>query len=435
MKKIIFSLLLTSFISFAFAQDMKKAQKYLADKQLDKAKTEVDGILAKEPSNGEALYLKAKVYEAIDSSAQYKSLVTGSALDEAFTSVKKALDDTTNVKVTLMAATDKYSALINLYSAYYAQGAKSFNDAAAAGSKAGYEDAMNQFIKANEVGKYILKKNYAKMGDVDTTLVLNIGKAALNAKKDEAAMTYFSMLANANINGTSEGNNAGFQIPYQWLTLHYKEAKDEANMKKYADQGRKLFPGDEYYTLVEMDYYREKKNSPALFSKYDELVGKYPDSLSYHFNYANDIFGYLYNSDEGTVVANKEGLLKTLGDQVEAAYKINPNDVNNNWLYAQYYYNLGIELRDSANKVKGPKPDDVKRKADINAQSKVNFNKAVPYGEKALTTLETDHKKSDKSRYKSITDLMQKIYQSSNQNDKVKVYQDKYDTADTKFAN
>ncbi len=435
MKKIIISLLLTCFISFAFAQDMKKAQKYLADKQLDKAKTEIDALVAKEPSSGEANYLKAKIYEEIDTSKQFKALVTGNALDEAFTSVKKVLDDSTNVKATLMIAQDKYAGLINLYSGYYGQAAQSFNDAAASGNKAGYEDAMNKFMKANEVGKYIGKKNIAKIPDIDTTLVLNIGKAALNAKKDDIAMAYFTKLASANINGTSDGNNAGFQIPYQWLTLHYKEAKDEPNMMKYSDLGKKLFPTEDYFTLVEMDYYREKKNQPALFAKYDELVGKHPDSLSYHFNYANDIFGYLYNSDQGVVVTNKEALIKTLGGQVESAYKINPNDVNNNWLYAQYFYNLGIETRDSANKVKGPKPEDVKRKADLNAESKVNFNKAVPYGEKALATLEADHKKSDKSRYKSITDLMQKIYQSMNQNDKVKAYQEKYDTADAKFAN
>ena len=30
---------------------------------------------------------------------------------------------------------------------------------------------------------------------------------------------------------------------------------------------------------------------------------------------------------------------------------------------------------------------------------------------------------------------MQKIYQSLNQNDKVKIYQDKYDGADAKFVN
>ncbi|MEO6219062.1 MAG: hypothetical protein ABIO81_01445, partial [Ginsengibacter sp.] len=271
MKKIIFSLLLTLFISFAFSQDMKKAQKYLTDKQLDKAKSEIDGLIAKEPSNGEANYLKAKIYGEIAAADTTGTSGQGDLKDAAFEAVKKALDDTSNAKVTLMSAQDQYKALFNLYTGYYEAGAKAFNTAATSGTKEGYEGAMNLFIKANDVGQYIAKKNYAQIGKVDTTLVLNIGKAALNAKKEEATMMYFTQLADANINGTSEGNTAGFQIPYQWLTLHYKDAKDEANMIKYADLGRKLFPDDTYFTLVEMDYYREKKNSPGLFKKYDEL--------------------------------------------------------------------------------------------------------------------------------------------------------------------
>ena len=156
----------------------------------------------------------------------------------------------------------------------------------------------------------------------------------------------------------------------------------------------------------------------------------------YHFNYANDIFGYLYNGDAGVVVNDKEGIDKNIRESsLRKHMQLNSSNVVTNWLYAQYYYNKGIDTRDSALKIKGPKPDDVKRKADLTAESKANFNKAIPYGDKALSSLEAAYKKSDKSRYKSIADLMQKIYQSLNQNDKVKLYQDKYDAADAKFVN
>ena len=154
----------------------------------------------------------------------------------------------------------------------------------------------------------------------------------------------------------------------------------------------------------------------------------------YHFNYANDIFGYIYNGDEAAAVNNRDSLLKTMGAQIEKAHSIDPQNVVTNWLYSQYYYNGGIDIRDEALKIKSTKPDDVKKKADLNAQAKESFNKAIPFAEKALNTLEATHKKSEKSRYKSIVDLMQKIYQSLNQNDKVKLYQDKYDAADAKFV-
>ena len=437
MKKLIFSLLCMCLVTLIHAQDLKKANSYLDSKQLDKAKTEIDGFLAKNPNDGPGNYLKAKIYEAIAASDQYKSLVTGDPRDEAFDAVKKAVADSADMKLKLQVMKDQYSPIFNLYTGYYEEAANAFNAAASSGNKAGFSDAMNLFIKADNVGRYISENKWSNIADVDTTLVLNIAKAALNAGNNDVAQKYFTELADAHINGTKAGGdaNSAFILPYQWLVLHYKDAKDEANMMKYAKLGKQLFPESDYFDLVLIDYYRDQKNNDALFSKYNELVTERPDSLMYHFNYANDIFGYLYNGDEGVVVKNKDSLLHILGDQIEKAHAINPNNVVTNWLYAQYFYNQGVDTRDSALKVKGTKPEDVKRKADLNAAAKDDFTKSIPYADKAITTLEQDgYKKSDKSRYKSIVNLMQKIYQSLNDNAKVKEYQDKYDAADTKFV-
>ena len=437
MKRLFFTLLLTGFVTMIIAQDLKKAKSYVEKKQLDLAKTEIDAYVTKTPDDLEGYYYKAKIYQLIADSAQFKSLIPGDARQEAFEAFSKAMADTTNAKITLIALKDKYSPIFNLYTGYYESAANAFNAAAQATDKAGFLNAMDLFIKANNIGQYIARNKWSNIPPIDTTLVLNIGKAALNAGKTDSAKVYFLKIADAGISGTKDGgaNNAAFELPYQWLTLHYKEAKDEANMMKYADLGKKFFPNQDYFDLVLIDYYREKKDHPALFAKYEELITKHPDSLGYHFNYANDIFGYLYNADAGVTVTNKEALSKTLGEQVEKAHSLNPENVLTNWLYAQYYYNKGIDTRDTALKVKGTKPEDVKKKAELNAAAKENFNKAVPFAEKALSTLEASSKKSDKSRYKSIVDLMQKIYQSLNQNDKVKLYQDKYDAADGKFLN
>ena len=439
MKKIVLPVLLTFVITLTFGQDLKKAKSFLEDKQLDKAKTQIDGYLAKKPDDAEGNYIKSKIYESIasDSTNQYKSLVTGDARAEAVEAFKKAVADSNDLKLKLLVMKDNYQPIFDVYQGYYADAAKAFNDAANAQSKPGFVTAMTLFIKANNAGQYIASNKWANIGQVDTTLVLNIGKAALNAGKeyDDTAVVYFSKLADASIKGMSSGNEAGYEIPYQWLTLHYKDAKDEANMLKYAALGKQLFPKEGYFNFVLMDYFRDKKDFPNLFKQYDELVTKSPDSIHYHFSYANEIFGYLYNSDEGVVVNDKENLLKTLKSELDKAIALDPNDVNTNWLYAQYYYNLGVSDRDEALKIKGTKPEDVKKKADINAQAKTNFTTAVPYGEKAISQLEAGNKKSDRSKYKSINNLMQNIYQSLEQKDKLKIYQDKYDQAETKFVN
>ncbi len=437
MKHLFLSLLFGGAVTIAFSQDLKKVKSDLDSKQLDKAKTEIDAYVAKSPTDAEGLYYKAKVYQLLAAQANYKPVDGVEDGQVALDAFKKAWGDGKDSKIQLIAIKDSYSPVFNLYTGYYQAGADAFNAAAGSGSKAGFEDAMNNFINADNMGRYIYDNKWSKIAEVDTTLVLNIGKAALNAGKNDVALTYFKKLADANITGVKDGGegNSAYILPYQWLTLHYKDQKDEANMIKYDELGKKLFPKSDYFDLVMIDYYRDKKDNDALFAKYNQLVSEHPDSLMYHFNYANDVFGYLYNGDEGVVVKNKDSLMKVLGTEVEKAHSLNPNDVVTNWLYAQYYYNQGIDLRGTALKIKSPKPDDVKKKADLDASAKENFNKAIPYGEKALSTLEMTNKKSDKSRYKSIADLMQKIYESLNQNDKVKIYQDKYDAADAKFIN
>ena len=102
--------------------------------------------------------------------------------------------------------------------------------------------------------------------------------------------------------------------------------------------------------------------------------------------------------------------------------------MNSNWLYSQVFYNQGIDTRDSALKVK-----DATAKLNLNNEAKDDWNKAIPYATKALDMLDANGKKSDKSRYKSIVNLMQNIYQSLGDNVNLKKYQDMYDAADKKF--
>ena len=65
MKRLLFTLLFTCFVTMIFAQDLKTAKSYLDKQQLDKAKTEIDAFVAKSPSDPEGNYMKAKIYEKI----------------------------------------------------------------------------------------------------------------------------------------------------------------------------------------------------------------------------------------------------------------------------------------------------------------------------------------------------------------------------------
>ena len=388
MKKAFLPILFICLVSTGFGQTLKKANSYFADRNIEKAKSEIDAYLAKKPTDSEAIYLKSKIYGIIADSAAIRNLVSGDARMQAVEAFKQAYADSNNVKLKLEIMKDNFSPIFGAYAGYYADAAEAFNQAASSQDKAGFVKSMELFIKSNEIGQYLGTNEIANIGEVDSTLVLNIGKAALNAGRDDMAELYFKKIADAGIHGTGGQPDDTYRVPYQWLTLHYKEAKDVENMMKYAELGNKYFPADDYYDFVLMDYYRDQKDMPGLFKKYESLISKNADSLSYHFNYANDIFGYIYNSDEGVVIENKESLLKTLHSELEAAMKINPEHVNTNWLYSQYHYNNGIELRDEALKIRGTKPEEVAKKSELNAQAKESFGKAIPFALKAINNLE-----------------------------------------------
>lgn len=440
MKRIVLPVLFTFLVTLTFGQDVKKATSYVNGKKYDQAKSEIDGILSKDPNNAQALYLKSKLYPLMADSSAFKNSFTGDPYDEAFDAFKKAMADSNNPAVTLMVVKDNYSPIFGIYSGYYQEAANAFNAAANSSNKpdtAGFEKAMNLFIKADQVGQYIGQNKWANIGKVDTTLVLNIAKAALNAKKTDSARKYFQEIADAEISGLkSEAPDPSFELPYQWLTLDYKQSGDSANMVKYASIGKKLYPKDDYFDFVEMDYYREKEDHQDLFKKYDELTSRNPDSLRYHLNYATELFSYIFGSDEGTVIPNKDELMNTLQSQLDKASSIDPNNGNVSLLYAQYWYNKGIYALDDASKIKGAKltPEQTKNKTDLSTQGKENLQKAIPYAEKASGTFEEGYKKSQKSKYKSAINLLENIYQSLGNKEKLKEYQDKYDAADQKFV-
>lgn len=440
MKRIVLPVLFTLLVTLTFGQDLKKAASLINDKKYDEAKVQIDGVLAKDPNNSEALYMKSKVYVALADASAEKGTLTGDPYGEALDAFKKAVLDSTNPKVTLLVIKDNYEPVFGIYSGYFAEGAKAFNDAAPKGDAAGFTKAMNLFIKADDVGQYIAMKKWANIGKVDTTLVLNIAKAGLNAKNDNAARKYFEELADAHIKGLHNAKDTAdpsYELPYQWLTLDFKQSGDSVNMVKYATIGKELYPNDDYFDFVEMDYYREKGDKPALFKKYDELTARHPDSLIYHLNYATEIFSYVYNSDEGTVINDQDALLNTLKTQLDKAHSLEPDNSSVNLLYSQYYYNNGIIVLQNAAKIKGPKltPDQQKQRTDLNNKGKDDLKQAIPYAEAAAKTLEIGNKKSEKSKYKQSVNLLQNIYQSLGDNANLKKYQDLYDAADAKFVN
>ena len=160
----------------------------------------------------------------------------------------------------------------------------------------------------------------------------------------------------------------------------------------------------------------EDVTNNLLPNKRKEVIS-FSDSTAFHLNNANKLFKYVYSAE--TEVVNKEEILKSIKNELDIAISFSPEDINTNWLYSQYYYNIGLDL---------------KQKRET-SDAKSYFEKAIPFGEKALMGLETGYKMTEKSRYKSVADLLQRIYKNLGQTKKMKWYQQKYDNAEKNFPN
>jgi hypothetical protein len=418
-----------------YAQDTKSIKKLLDKGDIQGAKAQVDAFVSANPASAEGQYLKAKIYESVAQKDQFPPTAPDAPYI-AFDAFKKAMENLNADKgFKLQSLTDKTfnDPIFNLYSDYTKRGSSYYGAATKSNSPADYQKAMNDFISAYSVRDYLRSSQIATVSDVDTTLALFIGQAAMNAERKDVAEKYFKILADAGIAGT-KASSEGFQLPYEWLAEHYRDAKDETNMLKYIEKGEKLFPNDLFLTQLTLDYYRKNKNYTSLFKKYQELISKNPDSTNFHINYASEAFNYLF-ADEKAIIPNKDQILDIVSNELTGVLAKNPDNIRANQLLAQYYYNVGSDERKRVSSVKGTAPADVKKRTEMISKSKEYLNKSLPYLNRAIADLERTNRKADKSTYKSLVDLTAQVYSQLQQADKAKLYEQKYDSADKTFVN
>lgn len=402
------------------AQKLDKAKDYLKNKELDKAKTEIDGVLAtpKGQKNTEAWITKAKVYGEIAASDKFKTLVEDGRSD-AFEAIKKAVEIDKN-QAGVFLALDNYQPLYVLYTTYFDVGANQYNAEK-------YTDALTTFQKAGNVGQFIFSQGWGLYA-LDTTLTYYAGLAAMNAKRDDEAAASFQKLAEAKIGGKPE-----YATIYRFLAKYYLDKKDEANMSKYVGIGKQLYPKDEYLPLVEFDFLRDKGDKKAVYAKYEEMINSTP-TYELIVDYANDLF-----NETHTVSADKRPAdYAQRVVKIEALYKkaleLKPDGLEATQNLAKHYFNQALAVEDSVSNIKGKTPDDVKKKAEMNARVLALCDQSIPHFEKIVNELSTksELKPAERSELKSAYNNLAFCYDRKKDKAKVDFYQKKYDELDKK---
>ncbi len=422
MKKILLTTLFAATGLVLFAQKLEKAKDYYTSKppKLEQAKTEIDGVIAdaKNAKNGEAWYYKAKIYNAIANDSVQAAKVPD-ARWTAFEALKKytEVDD----KKEILLQIDKYQPVMDIYQTYYKIGAADFN-----ANK--HPEAYENFKNCLAVSEFMTQKGWTTV-KLDTSVVLYTGIAAeKDGKKDDAA-AYYSRLAEAKV------SSEGMVEIYKWLTDYYARKGDTANAKKYLGLGKSLFPKDAFWNGYELEMLKD--NKPALFTKYEQMITDNPTDTTSLYNYAVELYLYSYNEDISKRPSNAPELIGKAEENMKKVVALNPNNASAWLVLGQVAYNRGVDINTEMKAIKPVggvklKPEELKKKDDLRNQAAKMFDDAVPYFEKVDQILGPQGKlhMEDKKNLKEAYDLLINIYDNKGNKDKVKVYEDKFNTVE-----
>lgn len=209
---------------------------------------------------------------------------------------------------------------------------------------------------------------------------------------------------------------------------YYSKKNDIANRSKYLELGKQAYPENDYWLEVELKDAGTDKQK--LFSKYDEIITANPTKYVIHFNYAAELFNYIYTQDKKP--ADYAAQQAKLEDILKKALATQQTP-EANLLMARHLYNAVYDLQDAQAAIKGTKPEDVKKKNAIKTQMNAKLDQMLPYAQATYEhfNTKTGLKVSEKGNFKIATDLILRYWEQKNDKVKMKEFSDKMKTIDT----
>lgn len=399
MKKYCFFMMLLVAGFASFGQSLEDINKLRLLGQNKKAKDALDKFLAdpKNAAKAEAWYYKGTIVNALSKDSGLSSADAIKMKLEAFEALQKYQQlDPKEPSLVI----DKHSTFFDLYNGYFDIGAKEFN-------KKNFSASFDGFKNALAIEEYVRSKGYDyngfKFPALDTSLVLNAAISANQAKDEASAVQYYKKLTDANLAAEQ------YLSVYQFLAEYYMKKNDEANLAAILEKGRTLYPQDDYWTEVEVDRVAKSGDKAALVAKYEEMMKRYPEKYAYAYNLGVEIYNQLYTADSRptNAIALQEKLTETLKKAIAL-----DKGVDSRMLMTRHLYNYAYDWQDSSKKIKGVKPEDVKKRNDLKAKFISKIDECIPYAEGAvayfgaLPTL----RPIQKANYKDVLDMLSQFY-------------------------
>jgi hypothetical protein len=416
MKKPLFLIIFLLGAIHSRAQEIEDINKLVLLKKYDKARPEIDKFLAN-PANAakaEAWFYKCVTYNNLARAAG-KAIAESKSLNlEAYAAVKKYLE--LDPKATLT-NNDSNSIIYNMYYTMYDLGVKMYNDKS-------YEESYDLFKNTLDIHDYIYGQKLYGPGTLrfsahDTDIVWNLAILANELKKKDELIVYYRKIADADLGADK------YVDAYDELVKKYKKEENKELFAKYLEGAKKHYPADKaYWEALGIEFTVKGLENEALFKKYEELMQTYPDNYMLNYNFGHELDKYVYSGDsKGKDVS---AYRKKIPELYKKAIAIN-STVEANVLLTNYYYNSSFDLIDEAQKIKGTKPEDVKKRTDLMTQSKATLAQTIPCGEEAVKLYAAlkQYKSSDKVNYKQVLDILSTAYKQTGNAAKADEYEKK----------
>ncbi len=380
------------------AQSLEDIGKTMEKEQYAAAKVQIEKYIAdpKNANSAEAWYYKGRIYNSLSRDASISKDDAYNLKLVAFEAFQKnqQLD-----KLDFRMKSELYKSYLDLYLGFYDLGAQNFN-------LKNFSAAYNAFTKSQDVENFILNKNYSyeeiKLQKLDTALVMNMAAAALQGGDTVNALINYRKITDAGI------TSPDYERVYEYLASYYLEKADKINAQAILSKAKAAYPTNTYWDAIEMEQIAKTGDKKALFARYEEIYTSTPLNFQNSFNYSVEMYNSLWADDNkapDTAIFVK--LTNVLKSAIDADKGVDAMMLLNNHLF-----NVGADYSNKAALVKGTKPDDLKKKKELNASMIKYMDEAIPYGEKLITHFKNEVKLTNKQKisYKQVANSLSEIY-------------------------
>jgi Tfp pilus assembly protein PilF len=431
MKKaiIVFSLLGCSLAGMAQDKYVVSASVALNANNLDEAKENIDKAWESPEvkEKPKALFVKGEIYLALQVEQMKFDMSKGKMGSDKYKGQGLYKEGTQSLmKLTEVKADYERSTTDQLLffgaNCYYNDGVKIYNEAKGNPNEAQNEkkysesgELIKTVIKIHDLGSGKRFEKFDRKTAFDTIFAnsnLILANEAYTQKKYEDAIPLLIKVKNNDISKSPS--------VYECLIDAYNNTKNSSDAFATIEEGRKLYPNDVTLRNSELNYFIKSGKMDDLIKKLEEAAANEPNNADIEFNIATT-YGTMANATPKP--ANSAELMTKAEDAYQKALKIAPENLGYNYNFGAFYFNQAKEISDQMRAITGLSDADTKKYDALKVKLDAQFNKALPFLEKAYSVCSANEgalKNEDLKSYKGTLMALSTIYGTQNKADKAK---------------